>query len=119
MTLEEADIIRKDWGKFLEITNGSLMMLFFTKIPESFLPYPKETIEEALNVVAEHFHNLGNAEAVNTVQATIPFLMSYVPDKEAIEQLKTNLSNQKYVDVILPNLGEKQREQLKYIQGKK
>lgn len=52
MDLKLADAIRLDWGKFLEISNGPLMMVFMTKIPQSLLPYPKEKIIEALDVVA-------------------------------------------------------------------
>ena len=104
-----------DWGKFLEITNGNLVMIFLTKIPESLLPYPKKTIEEALNIVAEYFHNQGNSEAVQAIQATIPFLMSYVPDKKALENAKTIFGNKEFIKSILPRLGEKQKEQLKYI----
>lgn len=118
MNLKTADAIRMDWGKFLEITNGNLMMIFLTNIPESLLPYPKKTIEEALNIVAKHFHNQGNSEAVQTIQTTIPFLMNYVPDKEAIENAKTKFDNKEYLKAILPHLGDKQKEQLKYIVNK-
>ena len=118
MNLKTADAIRMDWGKFLEITNGNLMMIFLTKIPESLLPYPKKTIEEALNIIARHFHNKGDSKAVQSIQTTIPFLMSYVPDKEAIENAKSNFGNKKYLNAIIPRLGEKQKEQLRYIINK-
>ncbi len=114
MNLKTADTIRKDWGKFLEITHGSLMLIFLANIPESLLPYPKKTIEEALNIVAEHFHNQGNIQAVQAIQTTIPFLMGYVSDKEAIKKAKTNFGNKKYLEAILPHLGETQKKLLRY-----
>ncbi len=118
MSLEVADVIRLDWAKFLEITHGNLMTLFFTKIPESFLPYPKDTIEEALNVVAEHFHSQGNINAVKSMQSGSPFLYSYVPDKEAIEQAIENWGNKKFIEAVSPHLGELQKKQLQRILDK-
>lgn len=118
MKLKMADSIRMDWGKFLEITNGNLMMIFHSKIPESLLPYPKNTIKEALDIVTEHFHNQGNTAAVKVVKATIPFLELYVSDKEALRNAAVQFSDAKYLKAIFPHLGEKQKKQLEYVINK-
>lgn len=118
MNLKIADSIRSDWGKFLEITDGTLMMIFLGKIPESLLPYPKESIKEALNICVDYFNNKGNIEAVKTVKATIPFLELYVPDKEALENAAVNFADPERLKAILPLLGGGQVKQLQYLISK-
>lgn len=110
MNLKTADVIRMDWGKFLEITHGNLMMVFFTKIPQGFLPYPKQRIKEALDVVSAHFSSIGNQEAVATIESTLPILDVYVDDGEAIKSAAKNFSNEKYLKTVLPKLGERQKQ---------
>ncbi len=115
MSLAVAEVIMKDWGKFLEITNGNLGAVFLSNIPESFLPYPKEKIEEALNIAAEAFYDQGNMEYVRTIQSTIPLLNFYVPDSLALEKAKLNFANENYVSSILKYTGNKQQEQLQNV----
>lgn len=112
MDLKLADKIRLDWGKFLEISNGPLMMLFMSKIPQSLLPYPKEKIIEALDLVAQHFAIMGNEKAVKTIESTKPFLELYVDDQEAIGEAAKNFSNKNYLDAILPKLPQRQKDLL-------
>ena len=119
MDLETADKIRMDWGKFLEITNGNLMMIFFNKIPQSLLPYPKHKIKEALEVVSKYHTITGNKEVVNAIEFTLSILNLYVDDKEAIESAARNFSNKEYLKSVLPKLGDKQNEQLRYLINKK
>lgn len=116
MDLKLADRIRLDWGKFLEISNGPLMMLFMSKIPQSLLPYPKEKIIEALEIVIQHFAILGNSEAVKTTESTKPLLEFYVDDQEAIKAAAKNLNNEDYLKAILPKLSERQKDLLAEIE---
>ena len=53
MTLNEALIIYKSWQDYMEI--GDKFFRLMLPIPESFLPYPADILEEALNIVAEHY----------------------------------------------------------------
>lgn len=115
MTLQQADQIRQDWGKFLEITNGRLMSYFMAKIPKSFLPYEKEIIEEALNLLIDYCNKNGNIEAVKSINNTIPFLSIYIDDDEAILEISKNFSNEKYLSTIKKHFGDGQKEQYKYI----
>lgn len=110
MSIQTADTIRKDWGKFLEITNGNLMMIFFTKIPQSLLPYPKQSIKEALDIVSKHFSSIGNQDAVNTIESTLPLLEMYVDDEEAIKSAAKKFSDEKYLNAVLPKLSERQKQ---------
>lgn len=118
MSLEMADAIRMDWGKFLELTSGTLILLFMARIPESLLPYPREEIEEALNIVANNFKHSGDNDGVRIVEESKSFLLFFIDDEEALEAMKTNLNNNDIVKVILPKLGTKQKDQLKYQQSK-
>lgn len=97
MDIEEADKIRDAWGKFLEVANPGLMRMFLGKIPESVLPYPKEKIEEAMNIFIESFEAEGNQEAAETFRATIPMLWAYVDDKQAIEQATKHFKDPKFL----------------------
>lgn len=116
MDLKLADRIRLDYGKFLEISNESLIMFFVSKIPQSLLPYPKEKIIEALDVIARHFAAIGNEEAVRTIESTKSLLEFYVEDKEAIEAAVKKFSNESYLKVILPKLSERQNDLLAEIE---
>jgi len=119
MNLEVADAIRQDFGKYLELTHGRLLALFLAKIPESFLPYPKDTIEEALNAVAEHFHNQANVEAVDAMQTATASLTYYTKDEEAVKQFLSLWGNKEMqkeiLKIALPNLKKAQQAQLQYI----
>ena len=53
MTLNEALIIFKSWQDYMEIADKFFRLML--PIPESFLPYPADILEEALNIVAKHY----------------------------------------------------------------
>ena len=102
MNLQKADTIRMDWGKFLELTNGTLMTIFFNKIPQSFLPYPKSSIKEALDILNKHFSSIGNKEAVEVVKSTIPFLDLYVDDEEALKSATKKFTDENFFKMVVP-----------------
>jgi hypothetical protein len=114
MTLQQADQIRMDWAKFLEITNGRLVSLFLTHIPERFLPYSKEVIIEALEIVIKQFEKEGNQGAANITKATIPYLEWYVDDSEAIAIAAKNFVDKEYQKVF-SKTNDGQEKQYKYI----
>ena len=46
--------------------------------PESFLPYPVKTLEEALNIVAKDYFDAGDKKMAETIQTTMAsYLSSY------------------------------------------
>lgn len=112
MKLEIAENIRMDWGKFLETSHGVLLRLFFPKIPQGLLPYPRETIEEALDMQMKHFSSTGNQQAVESIKATLPFLWPFVDDKEALQEAAKRFSDDRFLAAVLPSLEKRQRQAL-------
>jgi len=102
MTLNEAEKIVQIWGKFVEYVSGKLTFIFGAQIPESFLPYPKDTLLEALNIIAEYQHKAGNHQAVRHLQAISAHLIAYVDDEEALLQAAKNFNNPNWRKALLP-----------------
>ncbi len=69
MTFEEANIIFKRWQNYQEIAD-KLGQLFIV-VPESFLPYPVEILEEALNIVAKAYFDSGDKKATDNIQESM------------------------------------------------
>lgn len=100
MSLEEADKIRMEWGRFLEFSNGKLMKLFMAEIPESLLPYPKHKIEQALDICIDHFSSAGNQEAVESFESVKAALLFYTPDKQAVQSAAKRFSNPDFLKTL-------------------
>ncbi|MCC6323350.1 hypothetical protein IT400_01010 [Candidatus Nomurabacteria bacterium] len=83
MTTDKASKIVNIYGKHLEQCS-KLNFIFGSHIPESFLPFPKDVIEEALNVLAEYHFSNGNKVAVNSMENAKAGLIGYINDEEAI-----------------------------------
>jgi len=115
MTLEQASRIVDIWGNFLEHIGGKLNLIFMASIPESLLPFPAKTIEEALNIVAEQHHNMGNQDAVKAVQSSAVYLMAYTDDKEAFSKAGERFIIPEWREKIIPSLKELRDGQVKEI----
>lgn len=105
MTFEEARKIYNNWQKYIEI--GDKLSKIFTTVPESFLPYSADTLEEALNIVAKYYFESGNKRMANNIQETLALhtaglYMSIsngklvttkkeLTDKEVLGKMKENL----------------------------
>lgn len=116
MTLNEALIIYKSWQDYMEI--GDKFFRLMLPIPESFLPYPADILEEALNIVAEHYFDSGNKRMAEIIEET----MAYIPltgrtDAEAITEMKKRLDfieqNPDLKKVLLKSLKESQDSWIK------
>jgi len=108
MTDKEAEIIFKSWQEYMEIADK--LEKFFYHLPESFLPYPANVLEEALNIMAKRCFDNGDTKMADTIQTTIGgFLWTHIKDEEAIESMKGDL------DMMLenPELKEIKLKQLK------
>jgi hypothetical protein len=90
MTIDEANKIFKDWQEYQEI-NDKLGRFFMCGIPESFLPYPKDTLEEALNIVAKAYFDSGNRKISESIQETMATLIGYKNDEEVYDQITNNV----------------------------
>ena len=87
MTKEEARKIFESWRAYMEIAD-KLRKLFVT-IPESFLPYPKDILEEALAVIAKDYLDNGHKEKAETIQLTIHgYLRCHEKDETALEGMR-------------------------------
>lgn len=102
MTLDQASEISRIWSLHLEHSFGKLNFIFMASIPESFLPFPKDVIEEALNILAEEQHKYGNRDAVEGVKAAGAFLVAYKDDQEAILQAAKRFSNPEWCNAVIP-----------------
>lgn len=102
MTLEKAQKIVHIWGVYVEYFQSKLTILFGSSIPESFLPFPKETIEAANNIMAAYYYKLGNKEVVKVLEETICWLDGYQKDEEAIVETVKKFKDKKMRDAILP-----------------
>lgn len=111
MTLDEASKIVNIWGIYLEHVFGKLNLLFGACIPESFLPFPKDTLEEALNIVAKRHHNEGNLEASKLIQGTVGYLVGHEDDEEAILRASKYFSDPAWRKNLLRALKQFQKEQ--------
>ena len=90
MTKGEARKIFKSWQEYMEIADK--LRKLFSSIPESFLPYPKEILEEAINMVAREYFDAGDKKMVNTIETTLAgFLWIHKGDGEAIDGMYRDL----------------------------
>ena len=84
MTLDEASKIVYIWGAYTEHMTGKLLKLFMVSIPELLLPFPKKTLEEAIDIMAEYHHNGGKQDMVKALEASKASLLMFTGDEEAI-----------------------------------
>ncbi len=113
MTLDEADKIVKIWGKHVEYFNRIALLLFGASAPESILPFPKNIIQEACNMVAEHHHNNGNLEIVRAIESCEAFLLVYNDDAESLLQAAKLWNDPKWRENLLPALKQSQADWIK------
>ena len=105
MTLDEAWKIFKVWQDYQEILDK--LHRVFTTVPESFLPYSIDTLDEALNMVAKYYFDGGDKKASENIQESMArYLLSYymtasegksgtkdtpLTDEEVISKMKRDL----------------------------
>ncbi len=90
MRLDEAQVIFKSWQDFMEIADKFFRLML--PIPDSFLPYPSDILEEALNTIAQYYFDSGNKKMSKTIQETMGFYLSPGrTDAEAITKMKEML----------------------------
>lgn len=101
MTLEEAQKVVSDYGRFIEWVYFRLKPVFWNKIPESLLPYSSDYIEDALNTVAKFYYDKGDQSMVNNIQEAQILLVSFVDDKEAIFNSVKMLKDKKWLEEMM------------------
>ena len=113
MTFTEADKIVQIWGRYLEYVNGKVSLLFGVRIPESFLPFPKDVLIKALDIMTEHHLKTGNKRKADLIKETASELYIYVDDEEAILQAVKLFNDPKWREAMLPSFKEFQKEWIK------
>lgn len=114
MTLEQANFVMKEYGKFLEFVDSKLTPIFSVGKPESILPFPKQIIEDGLNIMANEFHNSGDTQIVNSIEACLAALATYIPDNEALTEAAKRISDPDYMNKFtIPLWKRSQDENLK------
>jgi len=102
MTKEEARIIYKSWQNYMEIADIFLRLML--PVPESFLPYPADTLEEALNITAKGFFDSGDKKASNTIKESMGLhLLPFFNDKGVIKDEEAITNMKKMLDLIEQN----------------
>jgi hypothetical protein len=110
MTLDEANRIIGVWGEYLEFCQDRMRALFIAGIPRSLLPYPVETLEEALNTVAKHYHDLGDYNSSKLITDSFGQLMLYSDDDSALQGAVFKFGEPKIREAIISNLKRVQEE---------
>lgn len=108
MTIQEADKLFKDWQEYQEINDKLVKFFMFSGIPKSFLPYPEEVLEEALNMVAKSYFDAGDHKTSKNIQETIASLLFYKEDEEVFEEMTNSAirKDPKIKEALLNNLRE-------------
>ena len=101
MNFTEANKIFKIWSKWYWPSHFILHSVFLNKIPESFLPYQKNVLEEALNIIAKQYYDNGDFKVSKNIQESIASLAAYVRDDDALQQVSDRLSDVKMREAIL------------------
>ena len=109
MTLNEAEKILRSWQDFMEIADKSFRLQL--PIPDSFLPYPKEAIEEGLNIMSKFYFNSGDKKMSKLIQDTMwGYLIRCKKDEEALEGIKNHLNlmfeNHELKEILIEKLHE-------------
>lgn len=122
MTKEEARIIFKSWQDYQEIADKFLK--FMLRVPESFLPYPADTLNEALNIIAKDYFDSGDKEKSEVIKNNMSYYLSpffnekgVIKDEEAITNMKKMLDlieqSPKLKKAIIKSLKESQDSWIK------
>ena len=89
MDIIEANKVFDVWRKWFWPCHNILFSIFSSSIPESYLPYPIDVLNEALTMIANS-HMYG--EISKDIIGTRNCLAYYSQDEEALQDLKKKLS---------------------------
>ena len=110
MTVDEASQIFNVWKDWYWPCHFILNSIFMSRIPESYLPYGQDVLEEALNIVAKDYFDRGEITSSRDIQAIIGALLSYTNDDEALESASACFSNPEMVEVVKIYIGNYKRD---------
>jgi len=107
LSVTEAHKIVRVYGRHIEYCESIVLPLFLGTRPESFLPFPKALLEEALDIVFTHHHNAGDLQNAKLTQDVTGMLMFYGDDEEALllaaKHINDEEKRKKYILPVLRN----------------
>lgn len=104
LTLEDAQNVANDYADFLaNCIEARLHTIFFSKTPESLLPYSHEYLEKALNEVAKHHHEKGDTDKVKLYQEILSGLWGFENenDEKIMTETAKRLGDKKWKDMVV------------------
>ena len=84
---EEAKKIMLDYADFLVYLQPLLATIFFSSIPLSFLPYDRETIQDALNYMGKYYNDIGDNKSSEACKNCFGTLIGYEEDEKILESM--------------------------------
>jgi hypothetical protein len=115
MTILEADEIFRVWKLWFYPTHNYLFSVFMSHIPESFLPFPKEILEEALEKIATLYQDSGEKKLSEALRITMSFICYYTNDQIAFDMLKEKLSHNELKEAFAQNAKKFTQEWVEWI----
>lgn len=103
MTIAKANEIFEVWQQWYWPFHSLLFSMFQSNIPESFLPYPKNILYEALEEILKLYNeNSKEYEAINFTKSSI--LCFYTNDKDAFDMCLKKLAIPGMADITSNNI---------------
>ncbi len=84
MTFDEADEIVLSYGKYWQYMGGKIQLFFGASMPESFLPYPIIVLEEAIEIMVNHYIKIGDMRLENNLRNLAVLLLLFKDDEQAL-----------------------------------
>ena len=114
MTLDEAFRIIRILGRYIEYCQDRLQALFLISIPESSLPYRKEILKDAINIVAKYYYDIGDFEKCEYLQKKVfGRLCLYDKDEEVLKRAALKYNDPKLREVIISKMQIVQKNWIK------
>lgn len=115
MNFTEADKIFKVWSQWHWPFHSMLHSIFSSNIPESFLPYSLDDLNEAITIIANHYNDIGDQESAELVYKSIGSLLFYKKDDDAFQQASKNMSDPKIREVMLIRITNFKKDWINFI----
>ena len=115
MTFTEADKIFQVWSQWHWPFHSMLYSIFSSNIPESFLPYPLDDLNEAITIMANHYNDVGDQEFAELVYKSIGSLSFYKKDDYAFGQASENMSNSEIRETMLIRISKYKKDWINFI----
>jgi len=116
MTFDEAKKIFEIWQKWFWPCHPMLNSFFLNSIPESFLPYPKDILNEALEIIREYCSERGNHKIANAIVISQVSLKFYDEDKAALELTLKNFSDPRFIEIALNKITNFKKDWLAWLE---